>query len=317
MPPFEFRYRGQARSVRVRGSVEAAGETEMRREGEEWVASIDLPSDVRAVYWFAVDGEEDWTRWHPDPAREPYVYPAGLEFTGDCEVVGSLLVGPDAAPLRWSVEHDAPRGALDEGEVDGRRVWRYLPVGEPEALLLLFDGHAFTTLAPAQTVLDNLIAAGRIPRVAAVLPDSLDTATRSRDLGQSREFLAWCSDVLLPWTGSSAPPERTVVAGASLGGLAASFFATERPDLFGNALVQSGAFPGRAVDVPPGLPVRWYLDVGVLEDRLLTATRDLRDDLRAKGYRVAYQEFPGGHDFFWWGETLADGLVALLRPGGS
>jgi enterochelin esterase family protein len=314
MPLFDFRYAGEAQSVRVRGSVEAAGDTDMHREGEEWVTSIELPSDVRAVYWFALDGEDDWANWLPDPARPSYTYPAGLEFTGDREVVGSLLVGPDAMPLRWSVEHDVPRGTLRVDKLDGRRVWRYTPVAEPEALLLLFDGHAFTTLAPAQTVLDNLISAGRIPPVAAVLPDSLDTESRFRDLGQNRSFLDWCCDVLLPWNGVIATPERTIVAGSSMGGLASLYFASERPDVFGNALVQSGGFPGLPVDVPPGLPVRWYLDVGLLEDALLVSTRELRDDLSSKAYSVAYQEFPGGHDFFWWGETLADGLVALLRP---
>ena len=48
------------------------------------------------------------------------------------------------------------------------------------------------------------------------------------------------------------------------------------------------------VVVPAGLGVHWYLDVGVLEAALLESTRVLRDDLRAKGYDVAYQEFPGG-----------------------
>jgi enterochelin esterase family protein len=159
-----------------------------------------------------------------------------------------------------------------------------------------------------------LFAAGEIPATAAVLPDSPDTESRFRDLGQSRAFLDWAVDRLLPWAGFSAPAERTVVAGSSMGGIASTYFARERSDVFGNALVQSGGFPGMPVVVPPGLPVRWYLDVGLLEDKLLTGTRALRDDLRAKGYDVTYREFPGGHDFFWWGETLADGLVALLRP---
>jgi enterochelin esterase-like enzyme len=110
------------------------------------------------------------------------------------------------------------------------------------------------------------------------------------------------------------PRERTIVAGSSLGGLAALRFAAERPDLFGGALVQSGGFPGMPVVVPPDLSLRFYLDVGVLEHPLLESTRELRDDLRAKGYDVDYLEFPGGHDFFWWGETLATGLAALLRP---
>jgi enterochelin esterase-like enzyme len=37
-----------------------------------------------------------------------------------------------------------------------------------------------------------------------------------------------------------------------------------------------------------------------------------RDSLRGNGYDVSYAEYPGGHDFFWWRETLADGLIALL-----
>ncbi len=313
---FEFRYQGEAESVRVRGSIEAGGYAVLHREGDEWVTSLDLPADVRAVYWFALDGEEDWTRWLPDPRNERrYVYPAGLEFTGEHEVVGSVLEGPEVAPLRWTVERDVPRGTLVVDELDGRRVWRYLPVGEPEALLVLFDGHQYTTLAPAPTVLDNLVADRLIPPTAALLPDSLDSAARIRDLGGTGGFDRWVTDVLVPSSGARAPRGRTVVAGSSMGGLASLRLAAARPDVFGAALVQSGGFPGMPVVVPAGLPLRFWLDVGVLENRLLSSTRGLRDDLRAKGYDVSYREFPGGHDFFWWGETLADGLVALLRPG--
>ncbi|MFL5927934.1 MAG: alpha/beta hydrolase [Gaiellaceae bacterium] len=315
----EFVYEGDARSVRVRGSVEALGGSELHRVGERWTTSLDVPDDIRATYWFALDGEEDWTRWLADSSNpKRYVYPAGLSFTGDHEVVGSLLEGPLAPSFRWSTERDVPHGVVEERELDGRPVWIYRPAGAPpEALLLLFDGREYTTIAPAPTVLDNLIAAGEIPPTAAVLPDSLDTKTRFRELGRDRAFLDWVVNRLLPRSGLSTARERTVVGGSSMGGVASLYFATERPDVFGNALVQSGGFPGMPVVVPPALPIRWYLDVGVLELRLLESTRELRDDLRAKGYDVAYREFPGGHDFFWWRETLADGLVALLRPEDS
>jgi enterochelin esterase family protein len=45
--------------------------------------------------------------------------------------------------------------------------------------------------------------------------------------------------------------------------------------------------------------------------------RVLREGLQAAGYEVAYQEYSGGHDFFWWRETLADGLIALLGSSGG
>jgi enterochelin esterase family protein len=313
MAEVTFRYRGDARSVRLRGSMEALGDTELHRDGDAWSLTLDVPDGTRAVYWFGLDGAEDWLEWAPDPDNpQTYVYPAGLEFTGTHEVVASLLELPDARPYYWSLERDVPHGTLSEREISGRRVWTYEPVDQAEAAMLLFDGHAYTTIAPAQVVLDNLIAEGRIPPTAAVLPDSLDTPRRHRDLGLNEDFLAWVTETLLRSSAVTAPPERTVVAGSSMGGLSATWFAIRRPDLFGNALVQAGGFPGQPVVVPPGLPVRWYLDVGILDGLVRDSTRELRDDLRRAGYAVAYGEYAGGHDFFCWRETLADGLIALL-----
>src|SRR5262249_29728450 len=176
----------------------------------------DVPDDVRATYWYGLDGEEDWTRWLTDPSNpRRYVYPAGLSFTGDHEVVASLLEGPLAPSFRWSTERDVPHGVVEEHELDGRPLWTYLPPNtSPEALLLLFDGREYTTIAPAPIVLDNLIAAGEIPPTAAVLPDSLDTEARFRDLDQDPAFLDWVVDRLLPWSGLSAPRDQVVVAGS-------------------------------------------------------------------------------------------------------
>jgi enterochelin esterase-like enzyme len=304
-----------AMSLTLQGAIAKLADTpEFERDGAVWRLELDdVPTDLRTVYWFARDGETDWTKWLTDPANpKTYVYPAGLEFAGDSEVRASLFEGPEVPPYEWSVDRDVPRGDVRVEVVGGRRVWVYTPRRRAEGLLLLFDGHAYTTLAPAPLVLDNLIAAGRIPPLAAVLPDSLDTASRMRDLAANDEFLAFCVDELLPLAGVTAPPELTVAAGSSMGGLAAAHAALRRPDVFGNALVQSGAWM-----LAPGLlagrrvPVRFYLDVGVLED-WPDFIRGVRDLLREQGYEVAYHEFPGGHDFFWWRETLAWGLLALL-----
>ena len=183
-------------------------------------------------------------------------------------------------------------------------------------MLLLFDGREYTSLAPAHVVLDNLFAEGLIPATAAILPDSVEHALRVRDLDESADFLDWCVNTLLPWSGFEAPRERTVVGGSSFGGKASLYFARERPDVFGGAVVQSGGFPGMPVEIPAGRSQRFWLDVGLFEEQLLDSVRLLRADLEAKGYDVGYREFPGGHDFVWWRETLADGLVHVLRPGG-
>ena len=300
-----FRYEGEARSVRVRGAVEALGDTDLTRDDGVWSLELDVPDDVRTIYWLALDGAIDWLEWLPDAGNpKRYVYPQGLEFTRTRAVEGSLLEGPDARPYVWSVDRGGPRGTVREHKRDGRRVWTYEPAVPAEGRLLLFDGNEYLTLAHVDLTLDNLIAEGRIPPLAAVLPDNVDTESRLRDLDCNADFLAWCCEQL-----PEAPAERSVVAGCSMGGRSAIYFGVERPDLFGAVLAHSPVPFG--LEVPPGLPLRWYLDVGTLEE-LAGPVRDLRDELRRAGYEVAYGEFAGGHDYFWWRETIADGLVSLL-----
>jgi len=40
------------------------------------------------------------------------------------------------------------------------------------------------------------------------------------------------------------------------------------------------------------------------------AIEEIKDD--SKGYAVDYREFDGGHDYFYWRGSLADGLVSLI-----
>jgi enterochelin esterase family protein len=60
------------------------------------------------------------------------------------------------------------------------------------------------------------------------------------------------------------------------------------------------------------VPLRFYLDAGAFEFQQVKANLHMRDVLVAKGYDVDYRTFPGGHDYFWWRETIADGLISLL-----
>jgi enterochelin esterase family protein len=61
--------------------------------------------------------------------------------------------------------------------------------------------------------------------------------------------------------------------------------------------------------------LEFYLDVGRYETTLpfshLLETRRLRDVLEAKGYRVIYSEFVGGHNEVCWRGSFADGLMSL------
>jgi enterochelin esterase family protein len=61
--------------------------------------------------------------------------------------------------------------------------------------------------------------------------------------------------------------------------------------------------------------VRWHVEVGLDEWVNLRPNRHLRDVLTARGYRLTYAEFAGGHDRLCWRERLGDALVNLLSPG--
>jgi enterochelin esterase family protein len=150
------------------------------------------------------------------------------------------------------------------------------------------------------------------------------------------EFADWLANDFLPtWRETYAitdDPARTIVTGMSLGGLMSAYCALRHPGAFGNVLSQSGSFWWRPegenwqwltdqFEASPQLPIRWYLDVGLLEDTrreesgrpsMLDASRRLRDVLASKGYDVCYAEFNGGHDYVSWRGTIADGLAYLL-----
>lgn len=61
------------------------------------------------------------------------------------------------------------------------------------------------------------------------------------------------------------------------------------------------------------LPIKFYLDVGFFEDNeMINTNTNLRDTLISKGYYVDFQWFNSAHDYLFWGETLAHGLISLI-----
>jgi len=207
----------------------------------------------------------------------------------------------------------------------------------PADLLIVFDGGTYDggdgSLVPTPTVLDNLIAARKIgPTVAIFIPNM---GQRNRDLGGYAPFADFLALELIPWVRQNYQikdgPQHVVLAGSSRGGLAASHCAFLHSDVVGNVLSQSGAYWVRNNDASlmpwplsvdtgdlvlsyrnsPRLPIKFYLEVGRF-DTLVNINRELRDVLLVKGYPVTYHEFDGGHDYFYWRGSLADGLVALI-----
>lgn len=264
----------------------------------------------------------------------------------------SVLELPDAPPQPWI----APRPGAASERIEEIRIrskilsserpaWVHIPPGydpsrkESYPLLICFDGQVYASsdYMPVPTIVDNMIADGRIPPLLVVLVGQSPQPGRNIELSNNRPFLDFVANELLPqvrqrWHATSDPLE-TIVTGSSAGGLAAAFFAFRRPDVFGNVLSQSGAFwPGKNRSDPdrewltqqfessPKLPIRFVLQVGLLErgptpgngPSILETNRHLRDVLKRKGYEVHYSEIAGGHEPLSWRGGLSDGLLQLI-----
>ncbi len=267
----------------------------------------------------------------------------------------SILRGPKAAPQphvekRADIPHGEVKESKFKSEILGneRRVWVYTPPGyeqkghKPYHFLFTFDGGSYMTVVPTPTVLDNLLAEGKIPPMVCVMVDNAKDA-RANDLPPNENFPRFVREELMPWVHEhyniTDDPAKSFIAGSSYGGIASTWNALKNPDIFGNVLSQSGSYWWHPAvrdpkdDNEPGwlirqfveaerLPLNFYLDIGLLENKGISSlgegmshhsmNRHMRDVLRAKGYPLTYVEYNGGHDYLWWRQTLADGLIALL-----
>ncbi|MFF9347697.1 enterochelin esterase [Streptomyces sp. NPDC014734] len=320
-----------------------------------WHWSVRMRRDWRATYALGVDEGDAPPDAHPGDAaaggarpcarrRDDPLNPRTLASRWGGEPV-SYLELPDAPRGDdWGERAGVGRGTVSVHDVPsrllgaGRRVWLYEPpehggrgnrsAGLP--VLVLLDGEMWQPGLGVATLLDNLIADGRLPPLVALLPDSVDASTRWEELACAERFVGFLRDELLPWAAGRLPltadPARTVVAGQSLGGLTAAYAAVAAPERFGAVLAQSGSFwwpNDTAAEWLTGviarserLPVRFWFSAGEQEWVALPANRRLRDTLAVRGYDDAvYREFNGGHDYLCWRTELADGLTGLLaRP---
>lgn len=276
-----------------------------------------------------------------NPARFP-VSPWGGQ--DDIYQGRSVLTLPQAPEQPWvAARAGVPRGTLQRHVLHShllgneRDVWTYVPAGAaPQALLVLFDAHAYVHDVPTPRILDNLVADGLLPPMAAVIVGNASPEARGDELPPHPLFARFIAEELMPWVkaqGLGQLARHTVVAGSSYGGLAASYLGFTHPEWFGHVLSMSGSYwwapPGEAQGwmqrtwqtLPSPLPhVRFYIDAGRYEsgrggkDGILETSAELADVLRARGLWVMQRNFVGGHDYVQWQASLGCGLVGLLAP---
>ena len=346
---FVWRAAPDTRSVMVAGlPMTAIAGTDV------WYASILMEKDHRLGYSFKpVIGaaSPDSATATPDPLNpHRFIAPVAAERPASAVdhdspyMSSSIVVLPDAPAAPWvDPQPGVPAGRVEERSYPSqvfkvpRRVWVYTPPGgAAQGLLVCLWGLDYLNEIPAPTVIDNLIHAGRIPRLAAIFVDN--TGDRFQNFQSAQLFTSSLATELLPWAhatlGIAADARHTIVAGYSAAGLASTYTAFAHPELVGNVLAQSGAFWrgfegdgatetewfSKQYAAVPKRDTRFYIDVGGREDVrpggvvFKEASRRLRDVLTRKGYDVVFEEVPGGeHEFIHWRGTLGNGLIALTK----
>jgi enterochelin esterase family protein len=333
-----------------------------------WYKTFRLQKGARFIYQFAANlpDPKEWggvTRFagvvRNDPLNPLHFTEHYNEFNPYEGNSFSAVELPAAEPETWSVVRpNVPAGRVQRDTFrskllgDERPIWIYTPHGyadgkKPYGLLILTDGGGYVNTGRVATTLDNLIAAGLIPPLVAVM---VDNPHRWRELSCNSTYADFLAQEIVPWARANYHatdrPEQTIIGGASLGGLQAACVGLKHSEVFGNVLSQSGDFKWRPdgekewewlkrqFAASPRLPLRFSFEAGLLEGTwwwrdlmakqpnaspanlidptFLAANRNLRDTLQSKGYSVHYTEFNGNHGMLNWRGTLASHLIALV-----
>lgn len=228
-----------------------------------------------------------------------------------------------------------------------RSVWLHqtrASAGETPARpwVLLLDGQAWAGPLGLFPLLDAMTAQGRLPAANYLAVDARDPASREQDMACQPRFWQAMHEELWPaaWrialrdgsmSGSAGCEAPCLVAGQSLGGLAATYAALHWPHRYPAVLSQSGAFWWPALDTGPehawlirqvraglgrrqGLRALFQYGERDPED-MQRLSRQMAEALRpqlARPEAVRAQQVKGGHDWVCWREALLAGLAELL-----
>lgn len=276
----------------------------------QWSVTVDVPRDARIEYKFVVDGV-----WQLDPraARGPN----GLGGEN------SIWTGPDyravapvQPPARRNWGQIKTTLTSKEGYAYAVEMWRPPQDARDMPVLIYNDGSGYAEYAQLPNQVQNLVAARQLPPVVLVLVTS---PNRERDYWKEPDpYLAFVGSRLLPWvrqtTGAVARRERTLMGGASLGGLISLRAGARMPETFGMVHAQSPSLWAEPILAQAaGLKgARLAIDGGIYE-----GFPAVGDALVRHQNVVHRQDRPEGHTWSQWRETIAPALRALLKADQS
>ncbi len=250
----------------------------------------------------------------------------------------SVLEFPGYRPPAW-LTAEPPPGRRAEFRVDAAGLGGLLPVtiwsppwagcGERLPLLVLHDGPEFDRLASFTRFAAAMIEAGRLPPHRLAL---LGPGERNRWYAANPDYASALHRTMRMIGDTFATRGPSVLAGASLGALAALHAATTETGAVGGLFLQSGSFFRPSLDAqesdfggfgavtafvesfdlaPPAAPLDIAMTAGLAEENLAN-NRQMAAALSRLGHRVVLAEVPDAHNYTCWRDALDPHLVDLL-----
>lgn len=317
-----FVYFGPEQDVRLTGDFRPASVTSpywdkagerMNRVGMMFYLRKIFEADARLDYRFIADGK---------PTLDPLNPKTIVSGTGGGEA--SELVMPEHhIPEEIIARPNIPRGTLQVVAESWAtpRVTIYLPPAYDTArqhpTLYTADGSAWIDYIRLPTILDNLIAAGRIEPVIAVMIDA--AVDRSAWYNFNPAYLNYLRRVVTyvdSRYATRARPDARVHAGTSAGGKATAYVAFELPDLFENAAMLSPSLRGHNDywkpffdgSRRPDSRLSVWISAGTHEGAIHAESVRFAEYLTEAGLRVRASYVHQGHSFGAWRENS----VAML-----
>lgn len=286
-----------------------------------WRLTLDFPADTYMEYALLVKGSRE-----VDPLN-PRRLNSG---TGD---INNWFYMPSGGPhplsRRTRLQGNLTKHLVTDDVylLNGKRsIYFYQPAAPgPYPLLVVYDGADYLYRGRLPSIVDQLIAAGKIqPLALALVPNA----------GKARFAEYACGDAIpmfverrvlplayqaLSLVDIQRHPGSFGVLGASMGGMMALHTALSKPQIFGKVLCQAGAFQmygedfsilERVKNIPP-VDLRIWLDVGKF-DFLNTVNHRMQALFLEKKIRVTFREINGGHNYTTWRNDLPYGLEELF-----
>jgi enterochelin esterase-like enzyme len=261
-----------------------------------------------------------------------------FRISGDTiPLVRALWHGRADAALRFMIPPQEHLVSNASGSCS-RKVWLMDAPGTVPAkrLGIFLDGEYYVHRMNAPAAIEALQKSGMIEPMTCLFVSHVDGAARHTDLTCNPEYAAYIAREVVGWIRARQPHLEKgghLIAGPSLGGLAAAFTTLQHPHVFARCLSHSGSFWWKEEWLTKhlhGMPhsqLRFWLSVGDKETATgvshpptgllqnvtqVAACERFAKALAMQHHRVLYRVFEGGHEFGPWKDELPNALQWLL-----